>query len=216
MRTISSAEGRFVRASGPSRERVEEASSSGVNTAVKPKVRGSTIRTSAPASVLAATRMWVASGPPGRATDIRPDMPRWTTQVFPPSSSNMRNLPLRPSDRTSRPSRRFRKSAGSGWRRSILARRTSAETIFRPDSASSRPRLVDSTSGSSGNYPPSSWPQAAADPRAPPAGSSRARRAAACSASRLERPMPLPRSTPSTNTAAVKSFSWSGPLSATR
>ena len=45
-------------------------------TAVKPKVRGSTILTSWPASVRTTTRVWGFRGAARSVIDIRPDMPR--------------------------------------------------------------------------------------------------------------------------------------------
>ena len=83
---------------------------------------------------------------------IRPDMPRCSSTLSPPSSRIRIYLARRRKLSTRAPVRRSASNSGSAQRKS--GRRTSARRITRPCNRASRPRMTVSTSGSSGTLAP--------------------------------------------------------------
>ena len=139
-------------------------------------------------------------------------MPKCVTSTSPESSGITRYLPRRSTFVILRPSSRDVKSLRFGWRRmtriAFLDGLTSASLIRRPTTSFSRSRRITSTSGSSTSSPLTiPLRRIRSEMRA------YASRAACCSASFLERPVPVPSASPPTRTVAVNSFAWSGPRS---
>ena len=116
------------------------------------------------------------------------------------------------------PTRRDVKSLRVLWRRitriAFFELLTSASLMRSPTMSFSRSRRITSTSGSSTLVSPSRGRPARRESLGDAQRTPRA--AARCSASFLDRPMPVPIGSPPRCTVAVNSFSWSGPRSSRR
>jgi hypothetical protein len=103
----------------------ERSHSSGVNTATKPKVRGSTNRSSTPESVHATKLVWGSAGRPGNGqlhSTRHPEVHDPAEVAFDVGHDELADRPTVP---TPRPVSRSETSVGRSLRRAIRSRRTS-------------------------------------------------------------------------------------------
>ncbi len=156
-----------------------------------PKVRWSVNRRSGPRSVkLKRTRTCGESGTSGGTTSSWPLMPRWASIASSPTGSQ-RYLPRRLAASKVRPASRAAKSPGPpSCRRTARECKTATVSMRLPTTNFSSPRLITSTSGSSGTG--QAWGSPESRLARPSLIAVHAASAACCSASFLDRPSPSP------------------------